>query len=299
MNASNHRGHTFELSGGVGNQLFQIHAALKFSRDPVFDISMLRPPFMRHGSSAFRVLDGEFETVDRYNSMGAAKWRIWNAMETRLSRIAPYHPVRGYITEVKSGYDEKLVSVIANNDLSLRVRGYFQSYKYLDFIPQGHGCESFRQPDRLSDFGLSLLDSNKPWAFLHIRRGDFLLQRETVGILGKGYYEAAVAQILDMQEVQQIVVFSDDIYLASKTLSFLGDKISLLFAPKDLNFSETLFLMSQANACILGNSTFSFWGAAKNPRAATVVTPRPWFKSAIEPSELIPPHWIQLSATWE
>ena len=86
--------------------------------------------------------------------------------------------------------------------------------------------------------------------------------------------------------------FSDDIEWCKLTF---GDKI------KNVRFIEgetdvvDLYFMSLLNNNIIGNSTFSFWGAWLNQSEnKRVIDPKKWYgpKNAhLEDHEIIPPTW--------
>ena len=125
----------------------------------------------------------------------------------------------------------------------LVVAGYRQSYKYFadTKIEPNFG---FIDKERLKVY------IQKPSFFIHIRLGDFRALSHHQIDIGK-YYATALQQI---PENVQVLVFSDE-----------PDLVEGLFTiPHTIvkeDEVETLYIMSNCVGGIVGNSTFSFWGA--------------------------------------
>jgi len=288
--------HIFELSGGIGNQLFQIEAAKMLCSKPVFDKSMLRPPFMKHSSLVEDVVGLErFESLDRLNEMGVFRWNIENKFQTLGNVIFRNRPFFRHLRIEESGWNLETADLIRISQVPLIIRGYFQSHKFLSFTPQGPGCTPFamtsvaeREADRLK------LDES-PWAWLHVRRGDFNRVRDTAGLLGAEYYKRGIEYLSKNFGIARFALFSDDAESAANLFTNIRD-VEIMHSSNQLDVASTLALMSRAQGAVIGNSTFSYWGAAKNPNAAAIISPSPWFKAGIIPKDLIPPHWVSIDA---
>jgi hypothetical protein len=90
---------------------------------------------------------------------------------------------------------------------------------------------------------------------------------------------------------KEYLVFSDDMEWCK---SFFKGKFDFI---NDEDYNE-LYLMSLCRDNIIGNSTFSWWGAYLNENLfKTVIAPKTWFGpgySHWDTSDLIPENWIKL-----
>lgn len=129
-------------------------------------------------------------------------------------------------------------------DTPLVISGYRQSYKYfkdINIIPNF----DFIDTNRLENVYLK-----ERTFFVHIRLGDFrILPHHQIDIAK--YYANAVQQI---PENVNVLVFSDEPDLVEGLLTISHTIV------KEAEV-ETLYLMSRCIGGIVGNSTFSFWGA--------------------------------------
>lgn len=280
----------FELHGGIGNQLFQISAARKIASDPIFDVSMLRAPFLRHADSSVLPLVTE-EVVDSFQKIGAGLWRVREKTLSLAHAISGRERVGCSLRITRDGYDQALVEEIQQTKGPLRIRGYFQALQYLDFTPQGQDCQRLPVPIKTGGFGRKKISGG--WSSIHVRLGDF---RATGSTLGSRYYENAIELLLEHGSPKDFVLFSDEPAAAMMLIESLKAArwITATHAPDNLSALETLRLMSEARASIIANSTLSWWGAATNPDAKLVVSPRFWGVAMTRPSDLIPDHWRTL-----
>jgi len=305
------------LTGGLGNQLFQLGAGLACSQSS--DISLVtsfgKP--RRGNKQPADVL--EFETGLAVETRKAS----WLARKTagyilRMS-ASPRKYESNLLFEVTI---KKIASIILSHHLNRVVRilsprgvgfgelqhlrgsrvmlGYFQSYKWVT------------QPEvkkRLLD--LNLQESNLRVAYyrelselerplvVHIRRGDYLNEK-SFGVLSQQYYLRAIQSQLSMQTYKAIWLFSDDFELATEIIPRdLGLPVRVV-SEFDHSPASTLQVMRFGLGYVIANSSFSWWAAflSENERAH-VIAPNPWFYSLPEPNELIPPSWTRMNASWE
>lgn len=153
---------------------------------------------------------------------------------------------------------------------------------YFQFYPALQPYE-----DRLRELFLKGLVMPKKdyssYAFLHIRRGDYLKFSNIHYIQPLEYYEKA------SENFSKILVISDDIEWVKTQEFFRGSKFELFDCDDEL---ETMAIMASCKAgSICANSTFSWWGAflgaygSHNP----VYIPKNWISLPVV--SLFPDEW--------
>jgi hypothetical protein len=141
-----------------------------------------------------------------------------------------------------------------------------------------------------------------PTISVHIRRGDYMNSLDSFGVLSSKYYNSAIEFTLENSSTSfsRVLVFSDDIAVAKQLFSELNISLPVQFAESPENYpEETLMLMSQSDAIIISNSTFSWWAAQLGNKSKFVVCPSKWFRGMLDPEDLIPPEWHQRESQWE
>ena len=166
------------------------------------------------------------------------------------------------------------------------IRGYFQSQLYLEelrrvgaplnLVPKNQGA------DFIGTISSELMDRA---AVVHIRRGDYLKLRDTVGALGWRYYSEAIELCID-RGAKNVVILSDDSEVLQHSSNYLpkAEYVDLRMLG---NFSdeEALSLASKSPYFVMSNSTFSYW-AAMTGKKSLIVRPNKWFKALREPEQL-------------
>ena len=164
------------------------------------------------------------------------------------------------------------------------IKGGFQSEKYFDklLINNIFGINTNTKNYLTDKYGDV---TNK--VSIHVRRGDYLKLWPHHVFVGEEYYTKALEKMGD----REYLVFSDDMEWCK---SFFKGKFDFI---QDEDYNE-LYLMSLCGDNIIGNSTFSWWGAwlNRNP-LKTVIAPNTWFGpgySHWDTSDLIPQDWIKI-----
>jgi Glycosyl transferase family 11 len=173
--------------------------------------------------------------------------------------------------------------------------GYFQSYRWAEKSSVKNELLNLRQIDESTAFvDLCKKAKLENPLFVHIRLGDYKSE-ENIGTLSKTYYEEAINLQLKLHPYNKIWIFSDEPELA---IDFLPEEHrDLYFVVPDIvnSATETLELMRNGKGYVIGNSTFSWWGAfLSHNYQVPVMAPTPWFQKGDSPIDIIPPNWIQL-----
>jgi len=304
------------LTGGLGNQFFQLAAALnKAGQGKVVLVSNIGKP--------------------RKNSLGQPELCSFNLppnvvlqdikLESLSSKIFGYILRSGYspIGLENNRYFERIIrfigsiyfsliigrrlSVIQATDLGyfskfnriLRTNshlliGYFQSYKFSEpeeVLSLMRKLENIEQSETF--LNTKELALKTKFLVLHIRLTDYLFEK-SFGILSPKYYALALENAFASSKYDEIWVFSDDVNGAKEALN-LSNEIAVNWVSSELSTAESFQLMRMGAGLIIANSTFSWWAARlKYDPRAIVIAPDPWFLSMKEPNHLITSEWHRI-----
>lgn len=262
------------IKGGLGNQLFQfcylhyLHASVQrnlgIAKDPN---PRLDRPFLLDSLIQFC----SHTVIDSKTSPFASKFiekilhiRIFKGLVYRLTKSKLEFESQEYVFSPEVATRKKNAIFV----------GYFQHWKYVEeswetIGPEINRCLSLYP---LPDYCLT------DYLVVHIRRGDFELQSEQLGILQINYYERAVLAVqtsLNMPRIK-IYVITDQVEAAKKLFTESSDVV--VIDPTMLDEWRCLRLMSSARAVITANSTLSWWGGYLcHKNGGFMVIPDPWF----------------------
>ena len=131
-------------------------------------------------------------------------------------------------------------------------------------------------------------------AFLHVRRGDYVVLDHIHFLQPIEYYKTAVESLLNSKSPPKIIyIFSDDYIWITQQSYFTKNPIfQIVDSPNEL---ETIAHMSLCESgAICANSTFSWWGAflGSHKTRSPVYVPKKWMNEPI--ICLFPNEWIVL-----
>ncbi len=290
-------GITSRLVGGLGNQLFQYAAGRGLATRLGCPLFLDQSPLAQVGASdTVRefALDWLIEPSQLIDSGKSQTGRLVSAVRRRVPSFAG-----GRVFQQQGfAYDPRITQVSLGAILS----GYFQSWRYFADIDQelrqdllAHIPQSAWQAHTAAQ-----LQSLGPWIALHVRRGDYLLARNSAfhGLLGRAYYERALALLKSKGVSGQIVLFSDDPQSAKTMLGDLASHAVLIEPSAGAHAMESIGLIAQAPAIITANSSFSWWGGwLADPQNSMVVSPNQWLnEGAMDEQDLRPPQWLTVDA---
>ena len=291
-----------KLRGGLGNQLFQYAAgrclAILNNTQLKLDLGGYiqdRPDVQRgvriYGLANFKINASLADAADlQFLTSQSARLRG----ERFLDKIKPYY-LRRHVTEPHKNYfifDRRLLRTSARPKIYLE--GYWQSEKYFlantDLI-----LKEFQVKEAASGLNAQYLTQfkNEPAVAVHVRHGDNATALAmNHGVLPLDYYSRAGEIIKTKVAAPRFYVFSDDINWAKANLR-LPDALTFVDHNDDLHNYEDLRLMSACSHHIVGNSTFSWWGAwlAQHPEQIVVAPKRYYVNQDVANTDLYPPAW--------
>ena len=248
---------TSKLSGGLGNQLFQIAAGYSLSVDNNVDFSI------------------NINECDTQNQGFVAK-KYENTLYKNIIKNSDIICDNVY-AEIDFSYNE----IPYTKDMC--ILGYFQSEKYFK-----HNTKKIFDLFDIRNVDLNNLRDNKEITSVHIRRGDYLSKPNIHPTCSIEYYESS----MNMFNNTQFLFFSDDINWCRET--FKGD--NYIFSDNNdelLDFE----MMSSCDNHIIANSTFSWWSAYLNPNMnKKIISPKKWFGDygPENVNDLLPNNWVKM-----
>ena len=302
------------LSGGLGNQLFQLAAALANSKGPIILNGALGYP-RSDDRDIPNLLD--FKLPSRVTVINSRTYptSIRNTSDLLLRasssvKINPKHiklrmtvlagslVLSLYLREIRkvrlshgTGY-WKLDS-LKNQSLLF---GFFHTHIFPEKLKETaddlRNLQLIKASPELEKMVKSL--KNQKILVVHVRLGDYMSEPE-LGVLPPRYFARAIKKACKEAKYDEIWIFSasPEAAIAYIPKSF-HEKIRIMEGVLK-NPAETLELMRYGDGFVISNSTYSWWGAFLSYKEnRKVYVPEPWFKSAANPIQIIPDEWKKI-----
>lgn len=153
--------------------------------------------------------------------------------------------------------------------------------------------------------------SNKYKSSIHIRRGDYILNKPNTarnrihkffpgkcvnlgGVCTESYYSNAINYLEKRTDKAHYYIFSNDVDWCKTNLRLPEKRHTFVDINTKENSYVDMYLMSQCNHNIIANSSFSWWGAWLNSHDdKIVVAPDRWFQDGYL-GDIIPEDWVKL-----
>ncbi len=261
------------FKGGLGNQLFCYAAARRLALvnnaelviDDVTGFARDRLYYRRYMLDRFQIPARKatpaerLEPFERYRR-GVKKW---------LARRKPFEE-RHYVEQEGLDFDARLLALKIKR--SVYLDGLWQSEGYFKDVEQ-----TIRKDLRIipptDAVNLRLAEEIRTCqaVALHVRWFDMPGRMETHNV-SADYYLRAIALMERKTESPRYFIFSDDPKAASAKLGLPEGRVTFVCHNRgNENTYADLWLMTQCQHFITGNSTFSWWGAWLGKRKEKVV----------------------------
>jgi hypothetical protein len=293
------------VQGGTGNQLFIFFAGLSIASRShaklVIDTSLLGVANIRHqgGLQDFEIrINGKL--IDFKLRRAVKPIFVINAerIAYRLLNFAPF--TRRFLRQYRSrvtGYDPMIDRVSP----SIGIIGYFQSYKHISKVDScGRLIDiTLKSPSMWFRETSDQIVKSGTSVAIHMRRGDYLLNTQNLGLLTDEYFLRVLSGIFESHEISKVFIFSDSLESARDLQAkILICPSEVIMPPDNQHPVESLLLQSLCNFKIISNSTFSWWSAYLSAYPENVFAPTPWYRNQDEPDFLIPDNWQRRNAIW-
>jgi hypothetical protein len=305
------------LTGGLGNQLFQLAAGLNHAeKGKLCLVTTLGAPRKSLAGKAELL---SFVLPERVEVLGdkQANWIIRKTAGFMLRKgVAPsllernklfvlisslmanlfmaLHFRQRIVVTASSGVGYAPIRMTKSNTLLL---GYYQSYRWAENLKVKRELSSIVYLKDAKIIEQYALESKTELPLVvHVRLGDYLSEKN-FGIPSKGYYRKGISRVLRTGKCNSIWLFSDEL---EKAQTYIPDDISIpvrLISEIDESPAATLEVMRLGAGYVIANSTFSWWAAyLRKNEDAEIIAPTPWFSRMPEPVDLIPINWQRISS---
>lgn len=293
------------LVGATGNQLFELFAGLslviKHDAELIFDTSLLQPKKIRHPGGIEDFVIWINDQPLKYRIRKFRKPRVLVLAERIIYKILNSSTVTRRMTkQFRSkvvGYDSNLSFVTP----PCLIFGFFQSYHYVDALKKANNSLrieianpspwflEMRQKIRMSKLSVGI----------HLRRGDYLLHKDLLGMLTDDYFLGVLTEIEASQVIDKVFIFSDSLESAYALRKRIGvSKCEVVVPPNEVKPAESILLLSSCGIQIISNSSFSWWAAYISEKSSRIYAPEPWFRNQTDPIMLIPDEWKKRKSIW-
>lgn len=248
------------LAGGLGNQLYQLAAALHFSAGQSQDVAPLAGALSRYNAArkpeSLRLLDNDWQAI---GSSAMARLVNLAVVDARAGRWLPLFGCNDTTFQRKVGNR-------APAGHALLLDGYFQ---------RDWNRESFASA--VSGFSMrpaapSPVDPGE--CVVHVRGGDFLTL-PLYDVTDLDYYVRAMS-LASAAAWSRFAILSDDLVHAGRIKTQLEQRltgISIRLLQSSDDSLADFRLLRDASARIIGNSTFAWWATALDARKGSTWSP--------------------------
>lgn len=251
------------LSGGLGNQLFQISTGISLSqinnRTLLLNTNLYKNPLIRGRINSDYQKKRKFE-AHHFKSVSS------------ISLDKSLTPIDGNFEKLVSKFSRKqrrLLGIATEENYSVngwrdaceigRLVGHFTNPKFFKDI---NVKDLYRElSHELNDWSVKTINRIRLENLIcvHVRLGDYLLQNDIVIPKERYYLEGLDIITSLLGRDRKAILFSDQPNLISSHFSKLSKEVEIARPPSNLGPAEILHVMSQCFGFVCSNSTYSWW----------------------------------------
>lgn len=268
-----------EFKGGLGNQMFQ-YSFLKYLEKGSIVLADLSNYIRLKFHDGF-----ELDKVLSKNELSHLSTITNSKKKSFYVRVISKFIPTKYTLALKNSYFEDPTSAFIENIFkvdNVYFSGFWRNKEYVERI-SAKSIFSFPNEQILLK-KLTIPGPNS--CFIHIRRGDYLLDENLGNICDLSYYMKCVEQIKERVHIDTFFIFSDDIPWCKKELKLKN----CIYVSGNPSYVD-LMLMSNCRHAIISNSTFSWWGAYLRKNPGLTFCPKVWNRSNYQ-NNLLLDDWI-------
>jgi len=301
------------LTGGLGNQLFQLAAAIYLAngKEIFVDKSIGEPrgsnsihadieDFRLPNQVVFSTAKPARRLIKRFVHL-ALRFGISSSRNSNKIGAAWINRISSVVLSLHLGTFRRITTSrgIGYAEVTMPQRpylvGYFQSYKWAQEIESELNSIRLRhERPQLLEY-VNLANTEKP-LMVHIRLGDYT-SISTFGIPTAKYYEIGIRTLIQSIPQAKIWLFSNDRTAALELIPQEHRETLRIIPDQDFSPAETLELMRHCHNYLIANSTFSWWGAFLSyNKESRVIAPQPWFQGEESPKDILPLNWKSIPA---
>lgn len=283
-----------ELSGGLGNQMFQYALYLKLKslgKDVEIDTSLCNSQDASRYQKLADAFGIELEPIpvkeaNRIRGFAVGGSKVVNLFY-RLTKSKK-------ITIYEDKIDDYQDCIFELDDVLLS--GYWQSEQYFASIKDEiKKAFTFHYiSDENQKLAQKMCDENS--VSIHIRRTDYLNDTNRLiygDICTENYYENAIKYMRSHLDSPIFYVFSDDVEWIKNSSIITDDMIIVENNNYDKSYQD-MFLISSCKNNVIANSTFSWWGAYLKTNVGLVVCPSRWLNNHDVIDNIVCANWVRI-----
>ena len=289
------------VAAGLANQMFQyaFSRELKYKGYEVYIDQTNFKPRKEWAFEFVRLQDAfpniEIKTMPEcFFPLVYKTTKKWSLLKKWLDKV--FH-IR-YVEEPRFAYTEGIDRKITWH---CNIKGFWQSEKnFKDCFADVRKQFTFLPFDEPKNIACANKMSVENSVAIHLRKGKDYLESELMGknLCGADYYMKAIEYVRNHVESPVFYIFTDNPQWVKDNLpEFDYTLVDWNEVAGKRNFRD-MQLMTCAKHNIIGNSTYSWWGAWINPNPdKIVVAPKKWFNPINDffaTNDVVPDSWIKL-----
>jgi hypothetical protein len=301
---------TVFLSGGLGNQLFQIASSLQFEPHLLeINISKLHGKFELGQLVDLIAKDRGIQIIVKSDNtsyfftkahnylLRSTQWKINSRFQEQINNLViqaaifisgvpagnvytDFSDFKRFISRNRKVHNYYVIGYFQDEIIARSIKEYLSNYLDSTYKDENH----------------PISNDNRSELTLHIRRGDYANENK-IGMLSLEYFRKILSKLYQEQDIGRIRLFSNGQFELSRIIE--ANKMGSVIEVDAISALELLAKMRNGNIFVLSNSTLSWWaGYLSNNPKKQIYVPYPWFRTLTEPVNLIPSDWNRCQAVW-